>query len=496
MKVIKWIFKFLGGALLFLVMSVCAVYFTLDISLLTPSIEQVIEHKTGLDVDLKGLRWAGIDRIAFDQIKLTWPLTAEEEAAWDSYRTAKRAKKTDETIEIPPRPLPALSLCATDVSTAVGLSELVQGESAVLYFDGLILSCLDSPGSLAEGVNRRLQAKISAKHEHGIFGEIPKTGFELKLKGSLSDVPTEDIQVLIDQLPLKVSGSVNAQFNLTLPMTRRMTLQQRKGDGTLSVEVSQLRNEKGLVGIVEIPKMNLGEIKANLNLKQGTIHLNEFTIRSPELTGEVTGSIGIRSTLSRLSLKSHISLELSPEFVKNTPEIKQIAMLQRKFFKPKGEGYHVGIELRGPISRLKPTAKEYSPFSKEGRAQQRENRSNVRPQKPAKATRATRPKSPARSVTVRETRQPVRKPVESQSNQRISQIKNRRTQARSKLTEANPVTKSDNDVEVTEDQNLDGGGGEELEGGTEGNAGEALEGGAIEEDLEEKATEEEGEEGD
>ena len=37
MKVIKWIFKFIGGTLLFTLLSVLAVYFTLDISTLSPS---------------------------------------------------------------------------------------------------------------------------------------------------------------------------------------------------------------------------------------------------------------------------------------------------------------------------------------------------------------------------------------------------------------------------------------------------------------------------
>lgn len=194
-------------------------------------------------------------------------------------------------------------------------------------------------------------------------------------------------------------------------MTRRGSLQQRKGDGEVQIEISQLRNEEGMIGMLELPKMSLGDIKADLKLKQGTIHFNEFTIRSSDLTGEVTGSVGIRSALSRFSVKSHISLELSPEFVKNTPDIKKIAMLQRKFFKPKGAGYHVGIDLRGAASRLRPSAREYSPYSKEGRAQQREQRATPRAAQRVKSSGASRPKSPVRQKGLGAKRRPARRPA-------------------------------------------------------------------------------------
>ena len=419
MKVIKWILTFLGGALLFTVLSVIAVYLTLDISTLSPSLEQLIQHHSGASAKLSGLRWSSFDTISFDQVKLTWPLSAEEQAEWDSYRSAKRAKKSDESVTVPSRPLPAMSVCATDVSAQVDLFKLAQDESATVVLDGLVLSCLDSPGSLKEGASRRLQAKVSARHKNGILGRMPKTGFELKAKGELSEVPTQDIKPLLDRLlPVKLSGAMSARFNLTLPMTRRGTLQQRKGDGEVLLEVSALKNDEGMIGMLELPKMSLGDIKADLKLKQGTVHFNEFTIRSSDLTGEVTGSVGIRSSLSRFSVKSHISLELSPEFVKNTPDIKKIAMLQRKFFKPRGAGYHVGVDLRGPASRLRSSAREYSPYSKEGRAQQRERRTGARPATRAKAKRANRPRPKPRSAKPRSTRRPSRRPASASKGRR------------------------------------------------------------------------------
>ena len=127
MKVIKWILKFVGGIVLLTLLSVVAVYLTLDISTLAPSIERIVKHNTGAETKLSELTWLSFDTLGLGQAKLTWPLSAEEEEAWEAYRAAKREKKNDENVELPPRPLPALSVCATDVSVKVDLLELTQG---------------------------------------------------------------------------------------------------------------------------------------------------------------------------------------------------------------------------------------------------------------------------------------------------------------------------------------------------------------------------------
>jgi len=507
MKILKSILKWFGALLLFVLLCLTAIYLTLDISRLTPSLEAILEHHSGADVKIKGLRWSGLNAVSFDQMQLTWPLSPEEELAWEAYRAAKRAKKNDESVELPPRPLPALSLCATDIGASVELLPLLQNESAKLSLDGLILSCLDSPGSLVEGAPRRLQLQISAQHAGGVFGPLPKTGFELKLKGELSELPSGDIPLLMERLPLKASGTLSASFDLTLPMTRRMTLQQRRGDGALTIELSGLRNEKGLIGMFEVPKMNLGDLRAKIDVKQGTLHFNEFTIRSPDLSGELTGSVGIRSKLSRLAIKSHVSLDLSPEFVKNTPDIKQIALLQRRYFKEQNGGYHVGVELRGPLSRLRPSAREYSPYSKEGRAQQRERRTSARaaPTRPraastrAQAKRASRPKvgaRPKRREPVR--RRPVRETKPNRSSRRAERAARRR--AKSKTAEPlGPINDEalEDEREPGADEELDEGEGLEAGQREDSNAagdevGEAE--GEAEDD--EKIAGEESEEGD
>ena len=133
MKYIKSIFKWLGALLLLCVLSIFAMYFTLDISKLTPSVERLLAHNTGAAVQVEGLSWSSVDALSFDQLKLTWPLSPEEEEAWELYRAAKKAKRKDESVEVPERPSPALSVCATDVTATVNLSSLIQGKSASVF---------------------------------------------------------------------------------------------------------------------------------------------------------------------------------------------------------------------------------------------------------------------------------------------------------------------------------------------------------------------------
>jgi type II secretion system protein N len=430
MNVIKWILKALGALLTLLLLTLVAVYLTVDISRLTPSLERLVSHHTGAEAKLEGLTWASLNRLHLDRVTLTWPLSPEEEQAWSRYRTAKRAQReaggkgADKGVdkgedkggadaEALERPLPALALCATSLDVGLALWPLLGGESLDLDLDGRLLSCLDDPTEPLEGATRRLTAQVSWRHDGGgVFGPVPKSGVEVKLKGALSELPSSELTPLLKRLPLEVKGSVNASFDLTLPLNKRGSLKPRQGDGSLLIEGQALSNGKGLVGAFEVPPLKLGTLRAQLRLTQGTLYFEEVTTNSSDLTGELTGSVGIRSSLQRLALKTHLSLDLSPELVKATPELKTIAMLQRRFFKPKGGGYHVGVEFQGSVKRLKSTPREFSPYSKSGRAQQREKRSSARV-KPStrrgRARPASRPKR-KRATPARPQRKRARAP--------------------------------------------------------------------------------------
>ena len=416
MNVIKWILKALGALLLLLTLTLVAVYLTVDISRLTPSLERIVSHHTGAEAKLEGLTWASLNRLHINRVTLTWPLSPEEEQAWSRYRAAKRAQresgdKEGASAEALERPLPALAVCATSLDVGLGLWSLLGDESLDLDFDGRLLSCLDDPTEPLEGATRRLTAQLSWRHDKGgVFGAVPKSGVEVKLKGALSDLPSSELTPLLKRLPLEVKGSVNASFDLTLPLNKRGSLKPRQGDGELLIEGQALSNGKGLVGAFEVPPLKLGALRAQLRLTQGTLYFEEVTTRSSDLTGELTGSVGIRSSLQRLAVKAHLSLELSPELVKATPELKTIAMLQRRFFKPKGGGYHVGVELKGAVKRLRSTPREFSPYSKSGRSQQRQKRSSTRVKPSARRGRA-RPASrpqPKRATPTRPQRKRAR----------------------------------------------------------------------------------------
>lgn len=409
MKLLKLLLKSLGVLTLFLLLSLVCVYFTLDLSRLSPSLEALGAQLTGAQARLSGLTWAAPNALYLERVVLEWPLTPEEREAVEAFREAKKAERerreagegadpNAEPLTPPPQPL---KVCFSDVRVSVSVWSALVDDVAAGAFEGLLFSCEDAPGAIAESAQRVLRGEFTWQHEGGLWAPLTTKGSDLKLHATLSEVTLADVPWVQRELPLKVEGAVSLEVDLEVPLTRQWVARLRAVEGSVRLDATGVRNEKGMVGAFEVPKLSLGEVKVALQVSKGQIDLERFSTRSADLSGEVTGGVTVRTSLKNLDLKTHLALEISPEFVQKTPEIKTIAMLQRRFFTPDGQGYKVGVELLGSISRPRATPKEFSPYSKSGRAQQRERKPAVKPAaKPAtKTAPRPAPKPAARPAT-------------------------------------------------------------------------------------------------
>ena len=406
MKFLKLLLKILGVLVLFTLISLLFVYLTLDLSRLSPSIEALGGQVTGAEVRLGALTWPSPNALYLERVSLEWPLTPEEREAVEAFREAKKAERerreageaadpSAEPLAPPPQPL---KVCFSDVRVSVDLWAALAEGVASGSFEGLLFGCDDAPGAIVESTQRVLRGELTWQHEGGLWAPVTPKGSDLKVRATLSELNLADVPWVSRELPLKVDGAVTLEVNLDVPLTRQGAARLRAVDGEVRLDATGVRNEKGLVGAFEVPKLALGEVKLALRVSKGQVDIDRFTTRSADLSGEVTGGLGVRTTLRNLDLKTHVALELSPEFVQKTPEIKTLAMLQRRFFTPDGQGYKVGVELAGSLARPRATPREFSPYSKSGRAQQRERKPAVKPAaKPApkpSAKPAARPAKP------------------------------------------------------------------------------------------------------
>ena len=126
----------LGGVKLLIYMilltlfTAIALRFTLDLNRIKPDLERIVSEKSGGDFKLSALEFSGILGLNVPSAELTFPLTAEQELEWESFRAylkeRREAKKAGQPEPEPiTAPKPAMKLCTQNLNIDLPLGTIL-----------------------------------------------------------------------------------------------------------------------------------------------------------------------------------------------------------------------------------------------------------------------------------------------------------------------------------------------------------------------------------
>ena len=381
MRILIILLKILGGLLFLLISTVIALRFTLDLEEIKPKLEAMLGQMTESEAKIDQLSLQGITGLGIDSVEFTFPLTPEQEAEWSAFRAylkEKRRIKREGGVAPEPMTAPAeaIKLCAQKINfqmTPTSLISFALGGEISGEIEARILTCGAGSEPLSEDEPKRLSAHFQTIWE---TGSSTRT-HDIQLRGiSLNEVDLADIGFLKSKLPIEVSGQVMMRGEATLTFDRRWRLLINKSTGKLKVEASRVSTKKGLVGLFELPDLNFGQITAKLEVEKNKLNISEFQIRNDDFTGDLTGFLQLSGVWGRTGLNLHLAFNLSPEFVSKTPEISRLGEMKigpaaRYLSGRADKGYDVGVLLKGRVNRPQASPAKNSPYSKEGRTQER-----------------------------------------------------------------------------------------------------------------------------
>jgi type II secretion system protein N len=365
----------------FVLITLVALRFTLDVNELKPRIEKLVSEKTGARVDIESVELSGTLGLSIPMIDLIFPHSPERQAEWDAYDEYLKAKKlakksgTVEPEEVT-KPLPMLQLCAQQTKITVdplSLLSLAVGGEVSGTLDSKLFDCELSSTPLTESAPKRLHVEFNTLY--GQSAERRKRTRELNVNVTLNDLELRDNQLMVDQSPIKVNGTISLEGQSTLAFGRRGKFLLKKSTTKLKLDIAGLSTEAGRISVLELPALKLGQLSAEFKLDRGKLQIDKLSTKSTELDGDITGYLQLSGAFKRTGLNLHIALDMSSEFIRKNPDIKGMSQYRKKYFKANSDGgYRVGMLIKGRIGKPRVSASQNSPYSKEGRRLKRQSR--------------------------------------------------------------------------------------------------------------------------
>ena len=405
MRVILSILRALFYLVALLIFTLVALRFTLDANSLSPDIAKVISERTGAEVEVKGVELAGVTGLSIAVVDLVFPYSPEREAEWKEYdiylKKRDLAKREGGPSPEPmSEPLPMLNVCAHNTLVTFDTLSLwsfvtggdVRGELATNLFECAEYD--DPPQPSTAGL---LKATFNAPVDSALGGPKPpseRKAKDVEVQLDLSELNLGSNEVLIDKLPIKVSGALSLHASLQLRFGRRGRFQLRKSLGDLELEVADLSTDKGTIQGFELPPLKFGQLTATLKLEQGgKLMFRQFESKSADLDIKLTGHLSLSMVLARLGLNTHIALNLNADLLRRHPDLKMIAKQGARMARGKAHikeqsdgGYEIATLVNGKARSPRFSGKVKSPYGEDGRrlsrSKSRAKRDTKRAKKP------------------------------------------------------------------------------------------------------------------
>ena len=392
--------KAIGYGVVFLISVLLFVRLTFDLNQYIPQVEDRVSKHLGAALKLNELNFVGLFDVHLKQATLTFPHDSDYEdkrKAFQDYLKAKKAAKENSALppkKVPPPPYPS-EICLNDTTVSVDLIDLIfgrhlQGRSSAIAFD-----CLDRERAVLEGAENLLSAEFKWVKRGHFFKPKPNKNSEIKLDVNLNRSLLKSLDFIQKVSPLKIDGDVTLRAQLDLVMSSRQQLLLQKTSGHIHLEGGGIKLSEGAINGFEVPPTHVDVIRVDLKIKSGKIELEEVITKGPDLKTDITGSINLKKLWKKSGLKAHVALGLEADLIKKIENFSTITSLFKKYFKPMPDGgYKVGILLNGKLNHPRPSARQFSPYSKEGRTKFRQKQADKK-----QINRSTRGRSRASSRT-------------------------------------------------------------------------------------------------
>ena len=266
----------------FVVVTLIALRFTLDINQLKPRIEKLVSEQTGAETTIKSLQLSGTLGLSIPLIELVFPHSPERQAEWKSYDEYVKATKLAKKEGSPPpeevkMPLPMLQLCAQQTELTITPSSLLSlafGGEVSGELDSKLFDCELSATPLTESTSQRIHTEFRTLYQPSASPR--KRSREINFAINLNEIELRDNELMVDQSPIKVNGALSLEGKGSLSFGRRGKLLLKKSTGQVKVEVTELSTEAGHIQALELPKLKLGQFTTELKLDRGKLQIERL----------------------------------------------------------------------------------------------------------------------------------------------------------------------------------------------------------------------------
>jgi hypothetical protein len=376
--------KAIGYGVVFLLSLLLFIRLTFDLNQYIPQVEDRVSNQIGAALKLNELNFVGLFDLHLKQATLTFPPDSDYEdkrKAFQDYLKAKKTAKESNALppkKVPPPPYPS-EVCLNDTTVSVDLIDLIFGHHLKGHGSAIAFDCLDRETLVTEGAENLLSADFKWVKKGNFFKPRPNKNSEIKLNINLSRSLLKSLDFIQKVSPLKIEGDVALRAQLDLVMSSRQQLLLQKTSGEIHLEGGGIKLSEGAINGFEVPPTNVDVIRLDLKIKSGKVELEEVITKGADLKTDITGSITLKKLWKKSSLKAHAALGLEADLIKKIENFSTITTLFKKYFKPMPDGgYKVGILLNGKLNRPRPSARQFSPYSKEGRTKFRQKQADTK----------------------------------------------------------------------------------------------------------------------
>ncbi len=198
--------------------------------------------------------------------------------------------------------LKEVELMITDIPQKIKLDRVEAGISLSGYLFGtkpLILKAEISGGSI------RINA--GAKKE------------KIYLSLNVSDLDIMKVDFIKDKTGLNIKGQLNLQLDIKYDQK-----ESKNNSGSISIEIKGSEIKGGKVMGFEIPSVNTGDIKGEIDIKEGKFKVSNFKSKGKDVELRLSGEGGFLSPPSRGNLNLSLRVRPSQGFIDREEKLKTV----------------------------------------------------------------------------------------------------------------------------------------------------------------------------
>lgn len=230
---------------------------------------------------------------------------------------------------------------------------------------------LELDASLLGAIRGRLDVDIDADIGSGaVTGNVVATKAGLWAEFQTKKLALQDVPGLSEAIGLPMERGLNAKISLHLPKQRWREAEGKiqlscpgctAGDGVAKIKprarargrVNSQRAQARAQFIgegIEVPRLDLGDLHAVIEIKAGKGKIKEFSGTSPDGELHIDGDIDFRDPFKRTQLSGCLRFKFTPDFAEREPKFANVGALTGVEVQPDG---FTDLRITGPVGNLR-----------------------------------------------------------------------------------------------------------------------------------------------